>query len=204
LAIRKLPPPPDYFALLDQPRRPWLDPEQLKAKHQQLTLALHPDISADEATKPEAANSSSFSAINEAYRVLSDPKQRLGHLLGLEGHSPSSSGSVPNELIELFARIGDFIRETDDLLKKIAGATSALAKSLLQPQMLDAQRQGSELLDQLQRLSNHALNELRRFDGLWDDQREEVIERLEDLYRNFAYLSRWTEQLRERQFRLSN
>jgi curved DNA-binding protein CbpA len=199
-----LPPPPDYFVLLDQPRRPWLDPEHLKAKHQQLTLALHPDISAGEATKWEAVNSQSFSAINEAYRVLSDPKQRLGHLLGFERHTPSSSGSVPNELVELFAKIGDYIRDADDLLKKMADANSALAKSLLQPQVLNEQRRGSELLDQLQRLSDNALNELRRLDDLWDEQREQVIEPLEDLYRNFAYLSRWTEQLRERKFRLSN
>jgi hypothetical protein len=31
----------DYFALLQQPRQPWLEPEQLKQKYQQLTLASH-------------------------------------------------------------------------------------------------------------------------------------------------------------------
>ena len=33
----------DYFALLDEPRRPWLDPEELKAKFHALTATVHPD-----------------------------------------------------------------------------------------------------------------------------------------------------------------
>jgi curved DNA-binding protein CbpA len=200
-----LPPPVDYFAVLQQPRRPWIDAEQLKEKHQQLTLALHPDRSVGDATKinPDVFPYS-FARINEAYRVLSDPKQRLGHLLSLEGAIPNSTGSLPNELIELFATIGAFLQGADVLLEKAAGANSALAKSLLQPQILDTRQRASELLKNLEALSNSARDEVRRLDDLWDEQREEAVERVKDLYGRFAYLGRWAEQLRERQFGLSS
>jgi curved DNA-binding protein CbpA len=200
LASRKLPPPVDYFALLEQPRRLWLDPEQLKQKHQQLTLVLHPDRSVAEGTKTEAGT---FATINEAYRVLSDPKQRLGHLFSLEGHNPSATESLPNELIDLFGKIGPFVQETDGLLEKLGRANSALAKSLLRPQLLNAQQRANELLDELQTLYRDALDELRRLDALWDKQGEQIVEDVTDLYRRFAYLGRWTERLREAQFQLS-
>jgi curved DNA-binding protein CbpA len=200
-----LPPPVDYFAVLQQPRRPWVEAEQLKEKHQQLTLALHPDRSGRDTMKinPDVFPYS-FARITEAYRVLSDPKQRLGHLLTLEGATLNSTGSPPNELIELFTIIGAFVQETDVLLEKAAGAKSALAKSLLQPQILDTRQRACELLKNLEALSNSALDELRQLDDLWDEQREEAVATLKDLYRRFAYLGRWTEQLRERQFGLSN
>src|SRR5437588_12934743 len=94
----------DYFALLQQPRRPWLDPEQLKQKHQQLTLATHPDRPS--ANKPLR----DFAAINEAYRVLNDPKLRLQHFLNLEGHRPAGDQSIPRELADFFAKIGTLVQ----------------------------------------------------------------------------------------------
>jgi DnaJ-domain-containing protein 1 len=33
----------DYFALLDEPRQPWLDEEALKAKFFALSTSVHPD-----------------------------------------------------------------------------------------------------------------------------------------------------------------
>jgi curved DNA-binding protein CbpA len=195
-ASRKLPPPVDYFAPLQQPRRPWLDSEQLKQKYQQLTLAAHPDRAA--VSKADL----DFATINEAYRVLSDPKRRLQHLLSLEGHNPRATQSIPNELIELFGRIGSFIQETDRLLDNLGSANSALGKSLLRPQILDAQQRASELLAQLQTFYGNAEDQLRRLDASWDMRGERMIQELADLYHRFAYLGRWIEQLRERQFQL--
>ena len=74
----------DYFALLDQPRRPWLDPEELKEVFHQKTLATHPDAQ----TQPRGKET--FTQLNEAYQVLREPKRRLHHLLDLEGISPAA------------------------------------------------------------------------------------------------------------------
>src|SRR6266480_4581877 len=74
----------DYFFLLDEPRRPWLDPEVLKAKFHVLTSTVHPDR-VHRATEPEkqAANQR-YAELNAAYQCLREPKDRLRHLLELE------------------------------------------------------------------------------------------------------------------------
>jgi curved DNA-binding protein CbpA len=186
----------DYFAVLQQPRRAWLDPEELQQKYQELTLAAHPDRGP---TEP----SLDFAEINEAYRVLSNPKQRLQHLLSLEGHDPSAKRALPEELLKIFGKIGTFVQEIDRLLEKIGSANTALAKSLLRSEILNAQQRASELSHQLQKLYADALDELKRLDALWDERPRKLIEDFAKLYHRFAYLGRWMDQIRERQFQLS-
>jgi curved DNA-binding protein CbpA len=187
----------DYFALLQQPRRPWLDPEQLKQKHQQLTLAAHPDR---EGSNRPALN---FAAINEAYRVLSDPKLRLQHLLSLEDRAPVAGRVMPHELTELFTETGTLIQESNRLLEKLRNTTSALSKSLLRSDVLKAQKRTSELVEQLQNLYENAMGDLQKLDAMWNDGPQELSDDLTKLYYRFAYLGRWIEQLREAQFQLS-
>jgi hypothetical protein len=196
----------DYFALLQQPRRPWLDPEQLKQKHQQLTLATHPDRQGANALKEREADSFpySFAAINEAYRVLNDPKLRIQHLLNLEGHSPAGDQSIPRDLVDFFAKIGTLVQHVDALLGKRSGATSALSKSLMRSEILDAQNRTGEVLNELQNLHATAMDDLRQVDAMREDRSQEFTEKLTKLYHRFAYLGRWIDQLRERQFQLAN
>jgi DnaJ-domain-containing protein 1 len=87
----------DYFALLDQPRRAWLDPDQLETKYHELARQTHPDTAAD---------SAGFEQIAAAYRTLRDPRLRLQHLLTLEGKAPASASTdIPTDLVELFMEI---------------------------------------------------------------------------------------------------
>ena len=69
----------DYFVLLDERRQPWLDPDELKEKYHRLTLATHPD------TRAKSTPGDAFTELSKGYRTLSDPTQRLLHLLTLEG-----------------------------------------------------------------------------------------------------------------------
>ena len=58
----------DYFALLDQPRAPWLDPDELKDIFHQKTLQAHPDA---QASRPGAdTTEATFPNLNEAYQVF--------------------------------------------------------------------------------------------------------------------------------------
>ena len=74
----------DYFALLGESRRPWIDPEELKAKFLALTAQVHPDRvhNASEAEKQAASRRSA--EMNAAYNCLREAKTRLLHLLELE------------------------------------------------------------------------------------------------------------------------
>ena len=86
----------DYFALLDQPRAPWLDLDELKEHYHQKTLLLHPDA---QSNQPSGEANVMFANLNEAYQVLQDPKRRLLHLLTLAGAAPSSTNQIiPQQL----------------------------------------------------------------------------------------------------------
>ena len=88
----------DYFALLEQPRQPWIDPDQLEYKYRERARQTHPDQSTGEP--------GSFAEVNQAYRTLRNPALRLQHLLNLAGHGSSArAAQVPADLGRLFTKI---------------------------------------------------------------------------------------------------
>ncbi len=86
----------DYFAVLGEPRQPWLDLEKLDQRYRELSLTTHPDRLSGDAPGDE-----SFAAVSEAYRVLKDPKQRIQHLLQLEGLELGKDGTRPADAVAL-------------------------------------------------------------------------------------------------------
>jgi curved DNA-binding protein CbpA len=192
----------DYFALLDQPKAPWLDPEGLKETYHQKTLEAHPDTQASrDGADPADAT---FSNLNEAYQVLRDPKRRLHHLLSLHGAAPSSTGqAVPEQLQDLFPTVGALIQRTNRLLEKLGETSNALSRSLLKPQILEVQQETKEVRKKIQNLSDASHEQLRQINAAWADNPAEQVERCSKLYFAFAYLSRWSTQLDELTFQLS-
>jgi curved DNA-binding protein CbpA len=192
----------DYFALLDQPRAPWLDPEKLKDTYHQKTLQAHPDA---QVNRPGAeATNADFTSLNEAYQVLQDPKRRLHHLLGLEGAAPASADqTVPNQLHDLFPAVGALTQRANLLLEKIRATSNALSRSLLKPQILELQNEAREVRARIQDLFDVSLVELGRINTAWATNPAEQMEPLSNLYFAFAYLTRWSTQLDEMVFQLS-
>ena len=192
----------DYFALLDQPRAPWLDLEKLKDRYHQKTLQAHPDAQTirGDAERPDAT----FANLNEAYQVLQDPKRRLHHLLSLEGCAPVSTGqAVPEQLQDLFPQIAALTQRTTRMLEKLQATSSALSRSLLKPQILDIQQETTELRGRIQNLSDASIEQLFQINAAWASNRPKQIEDLSNLYFTFAYLSRWSAQIDEMTFQLS-
>ena len=107
----------DHFALLGEARRPWLDPEKLKEKYHALSRSAPPSAE-----------------LNEAFRVLSDPKLRLHHLLKLEGADLTAGPAGAAAVAELFWNTGTLLREIERWLLRQSAATSTLARALLQPE----------------------------------------------------------------------
>jgi curved DNA-binding protein CbpA len=192
----------DCFALLDQPRAPWLDLEKLKEAFHQKTLHAHPDV---QTTRPDSkATDETFTSLNQAYQVLQDPKKRLHHLLSLEGAAPSSTDqTVPSHFHDLFLAIGALTRRVNLLLEKIQASSNTLSRSLLKSQTLQAQSETREVREQIRNMSEAALDQLRQINTAWAKNPAEQIESLSNLYFAFAYLSRWSTQLDEMTFQLS-
>ena len=188
----------DYFALLGQPRAPWLDPVVLKEAYHRQTLHCHPDMQT-----PDGKND--FAQLNEAYQVLQNPNRRLHHLLSLEnGAPPSGDQPIPQELQELFLRIGALKQRANALQEKIRTASNALSRSLLKPQIVEVQKEASELRQKVRDLHNAANEQLREISSAWQDDRARQFTPLANLYFRFAYLGRWSAQLDELAFELSS
>ena len=192
----------DYFALLDQPRRPWLDPDELKEAFHAKSLQLHPDAQrADGAAT--AVSDSAFAELNDAYQVLQDPKRRIQHLLSLEGRMPPRDASVPHDLADLFPVIASITHAVEPLLEKFENATNPLSRSLLKPQVLYARTRVDESLQRLRELHANSTDELRRLSS-GREPRAEDWAALHDLYLRFSYLSRWMSELEDKQVKLAN
>jgi curved DNA-binding protein CbpA len=169
----------DYFTLLQQPRQPWLDPDNLKEAFHTRARNAHPDAE-----------------LNEAYQVLRDPKRRLHHLLTLQGEAPSSRGDqVPPKIEALFPSIAAVTRDADALVEKVNKTTNALSRSLARAAVESLQKQITDLATKISDLRNEALVRLQS--AAADDCAE-----LRALYLQFSYLNRWSEQLEERRVRL--
>ncbi len=122
----------DYFEVLGQARRPLLDPEAVKEQYFALSHALPPSAE-----------------LNEAFRVLSDPKLRLQHFLVLNGADLTAGRPVPPSVAELFWNTGALLRDIDRWLLKSAEASSALGRALLSGERAKLEEKLSELEKQL-------------------------------------------------------
>ncbi|HEY3663255.1 MAG TPA: hypothetical protein VGL24_08910 [Chthoniobacterales bacterium] len=171
----------DYFALLDEARRPWLDPEKLKEKYFARSRAAAPDAQ-----------------LNEAFRVLSDPKLRLQHLLILEGAQLPAGRPVPPSVAELFWSTGELLREIERWSLQRQGANSDLARAILQPERVKLKSRLAELEEQLQAVYDAELAQLPRRAVDWPSEMTQIIER----YDAIAYLTRLRTQIAEKQFLL--
>lgn len=179
----------DYFALLEQPRRPWLDQDALKESYHRKTLQTHPDA---------AGNSNDFAQLNEAYQVLHDPKRRLQHLLELQGRTTSSVGQpIPADLQDLFLKIGAANQRATTLLEKTRGASSTLARSLLKPESAAVQQEIKNLRTKVHNVLEDADRELQ-------ETNLDQLDAIAAFQQTFAYLSRWSSQLDELAFQLSS
>jgi len=207
----------DPFAVLDQPRRPWLDQEQLKQKHHDFARSEHPDLErpADTSSGGGTNPPSTLAAVNEAYRILSSPRLRLQYLLTLEDASGDvrhrtdspwreSKIDAAGEMADLFMEAATLVQDVDAVIAKRNNATSALGKSLLQTETGSLGDRARRLFDKLNDRYQVAEEDLRRADEMWTSDRAKIVPELRRLIEHFAYLDRWIEQLREKQFQLAS
>jgi len=198
----------DFFAMLDEQRRPWLEPETLKQKFLKRSTAIHPDRigSASDAEKADAAKT--FAGLNTAYQTLLNPKSRLLHLLELEsGARPKEIQSIPAGLADLFAEVATACKKTDGFLVEKKKNLSPLVAV----QWFERSQDELERLDELQKKLNlfrEQLDEsLKGLDKRWMSlppaEKHQQLPKLEELYRLFSYFNRWGGQIQERRLQLA-
>jgi curved DNA-binding protein CbpA len=197
----------DCFALLNEPRRPWLDPEALKKKYFALSAEFHPDRVHNGPPGLKSSTHQRYAEINAAYNRLRDPKERLSHFLELErGHKLKETQQVSPEVSIFFDPVNSLCREADALLQEKNRMTSPL----LQVTIFERGQELTERLFELQRQVNsereQALAEIQRMDSTWEEtsDREATLLALEELYPVLSYFTRWSGQIQERIVQLAS
>lgn len=186
----------DFFALLEQPRQPWLDSEKLREAFHERSRCAHPDAGGSEAA---------FAQINEAYQVLQNPRRRLQHLLALENQAPAAAGqAVAEDIADLFQSVAAASQEADAVSRKLATASNPLSRSLLQPELRSARGRLDEVSAALRALHEKANDELKALNDSSALPAEKRVAELQRLAGRFAYLTRWTSEIDEKRAQLAS
>jgi DnaJ-domain-containing protein 1 len=186
----------DYFAVLDEPRQGWLDPEALKAKFLTLSATVHPDRVHNQPEADRQAAQERYTQLNAAYQCLRDTKSRLQHLLELErGGKLQDVQNIPPETMDLFFQVGKLCRDADQFLAEKRLANSPLLK-------VELFERGQLWQDKLNTL---AADLTGRISTLEDELKtlQPPGGRLEAIYRLISYYGRWRGQLQERAVQLA-
>ena len=194
----------DHFALLGEPRRPWLDPEALKQKFLSASASVHPDRIHNASPAEKASANQRFSELNTAFNCLREPKDRLRHLLELEtGAKPKDLQDIPPDLADLFLEVARLRQDANRFLAEQAKADSPL----LRVQFFERAQEWIERLNHMQgRLKAQEadlLTSLQVVDEQWQQmghgsaQRQELLGKIENIYRLLSFNTRWSLQLQE-------
>jgi curved DNA-binding protein CbpA len=194
----------DHFALLNEPRRPWLDAAALKAKFLARSAEVHPDRVHQSPEADKLAANQRYTELNAAYNCLREPRHRIRHLLELElGAKPSDLTNVPDDLMEVFFSVGKVFREVDALLVEKGRATSPL----LQVQFFERGQDWVEKLGALrEKISvrrDVLVGELQAVDAGWETATLKPTDVLLRIWRLLSFYDRWLTQIQERVVQLS-
>jgi curved DNA-binding protein CbpA len=185
----------DYFAVLDEPRRAWLDPDALKAKFLALSATVHPDRVHGQSESARKAAQDRYTQLNAAYQSLRETRSRLQHLLELErGGKLQDVQDIPPETMDMFFQVGKLCRETDAFLAEKREVSSPLLKV----QMFERAGAWQDKL-------NATGADLRtRISSLEDEIKAPIpLPRIEAVHRLLSYYTRWLAQLQERTVQLA-
>lgn len=184
----------DHFLALAQPRRPWLDPAGVRESFQRAAARQHPD---------GGGEAGHFATLNSAHGVLRAPSSRLRHLIELAApHLLQRSAPIPTELADLFMELATARRARESFVQKEAATASPLGRALLAGEKAGLRRDIESALARLSAAHETALAELRALDAAWPAPSDADWVRLAGLQAGFAFLEKWTAQLREDAFQM--
>jgi curved DNA-binding protein CbpA len=203
----------DCFALLGEPRRPWIDPEALKLKFLALAAEVHPDRTHQAIAAERQAANQLYAELNAAYHCLRDAKARLLHLLELErGIKPDDVQKISPAAMDASLEVSALCREADVCLREKAKATSPLLKVQLFEKSMALTERLSLMQKAIETRREELTDQMKLLNLAWESAppvgsptRAHVLpcSRLEHIYRDVSYLTRWTQQIQERIVQLS-
>jgi hypothetical protein len=172
--------PLDAFAELGLPRSTVVDEQEMARRFDELSRARHPDAGGDP---------SSFARLAEARRLLSSTALRWRHLLELEHPGTRLDGALPPALMDVFASLGPALQAAQDLERRKAAASSALARALLAPEEMRQRESLESTAATLAAQLDAVIESARSWDG--------TAVPLAAWAREAAFLEKWQSQVRD-------
>jgi molecular chaperone HscB len=122
----------DYFTCLGLPRKLNIDTVSLETKFYELSRAFHPDFYEGKSEMERAVSLANSAILNQAYRTMKDPIQRVEYLLRLEaGAAKDIPGKAPADLFETILEIQEHLEEFHAAKSEGNAASAARAGELL-------------------------------------------------------------------------
>jgi hypothetical protein len=171
------------FAILGLPESLVIGPASIEAAWR----SLHSD---EEGTTPNDRSDQ-----NRARALLSEPVTRLAAWLEVKAPEIAPARAIAPALMDLFAKIGPVLSQTDALLARHRQATTSLARALLTKDSIAAQLAVQDLLQQIQSAKAAYLD---RFADFEDAAKHGDFTAAAAAIGPLKFLKRWEEQCRER------
>jgi DnaJ-domain-containing protein 1 len=190
------------FTLFELEPAPTLDAAALKERFARATSESHPDKFAQAPEAERLAVEVRYTALNQAYQTLIDPRARLLALYELtKGEKPRDIQRIPPGTMDLFKEVGEMCRELDEFLERKRVTTGRLEKAGLLSGELALQDSLVALRMKLEQFGATVDAEIAALDARWRAG-DKDLNALEAVYRKYSYLSRWRQQLEEREIAL--
>ena len=182
----------DAFSFFGFERRPLVDEVSLKERYLQLAALRHPDVSGGDDER--------FHQLQEAYGILRDPAARLRHLRDLQfSVHGGQDGTVPDA--ELFLKASRAVQAAKAVALRSKSASSAVVRAVGASEAATILLQVREALKAIEEPRARLGANLQALDKQWP---EVTPRELTDLASSFMFLSKWTSELSEWEFRLTH
>jgi DnaJ-class molecular chaperone len=194
--------PQNPFILFELQPSPVIDLPALKERFARETSESHPDRFAQSAEEERLAAETRYSTLNQAYQTLIDPRARLLALYELtKGAKPPDIQRIPPGTMDLFKEVGEICRRLDTFLEIKRVKTGRLERAGLMAEELTLQDALVDLRMKLEQFAATVEAELAALDTRWRAGDKDLAV-LEAVYRKYSYITRWRQQLEEREIAL--
>ena len=177
----------NYFDLVEVEVAFVLDQENLKQSYQSLAAKQHPDQGGDVEV---------FEQLNQAYQCLKETHTRLKHILEIQQIEFESRGSLSSFLMDLFIPIGNLVQQTEQHVRNVASAQSALKKAMLAPKGMELQEEVEKRISELESVEQEVVE---RISPLTIAQLSEShsLETIQKAIRDLVFVAKWKATLKE-------
>ena len=181
----------DYFTCMGLPRKLSIDTASMESKFYELSRAFHPDFYEGKTEMERAVSLANSAVLNQAYRTLKDPIQRVEYLLRLEaGAAKDIPGKAPADLFETILEIQEHLEEFQTAKSGNDRAASACAADSLRSARKTLESKRAALESRLAELFQiwDRLVDKHSHDQAHSDQKEQTLKEMRGLLSERTYV----------------